>query len=181
MDSAKNLAQASTLMNSGEYRVALEELDDLLRDEPNNAKALDYAGVCCFELDELDSAISFYNMAIESAPKDSFAYAEKAKCLFMKRDFSGALKNFEMAQKFAKKKVKKAEFLVAEGYVELVVGKQEKGSELFMKAYGMDPIETVRMLERIFDGIYRDELMEGELHEMENFFNKLKKMNKRKR
>lgn len=79
------------------YRGALNDLNEAIKQDPKFIQAFNYRGYVKDELDDYHGALSDYNMAIALKGDYSEAYANRGRAKHKMRDFKGAMEDYTTA------------------------------------------------------------------------------------
>ena len=81
----------------GNQEKAIEEFDQVLRIEPEMAKAYNGRGIARTQHGDLDRAIADYDQALRIEPKLAYVYANRGSAWLGKKDHDKALADFNLA------------------------------------------------------------------------------------
>ena len=96
---APRLALAETYLTSGDYELAWQESERILKVSPENQSALLIGGLAYFRKGELDKALSFLRKAHALNPKDPVPYINTGAVYVAQKNYPRALKEYEEALK----------------------------------------------------------------------------------
>ena len=93
---------ASQAAQQGNYREALNQYVKAYELVPNNAAVCQNIGLMYYHLNNVDSAIFFYTLALAQNPKDTLSYYQRGSCYLDMNDNQKAFVDFTNYTKYTK-------------------------------------------------------------------------------
>lgn len=95
----KNNAEANELFKQGDFPKALQQYNETIKRNPNEAKYYCNRGVCFMKLMEYGRAVSDFEKCLQLDPNYSKAYSKKGDSHMMMKEYHKALETYESGMK----------------------------------------------------------------------------------
>ncbi|HDZ78664.1 MAG TPA: PEP-CTERM system TPR-repeat protein PrsT, partial [Gammaproteobacteria bacterium] len=164
---SEHLSRAENFFDEGNYKAASIELKNLLRQNPEHARARFLMGLLNLELKDGLSAEKELNKAKELGVDNKSILPPMARALILQNDYQGVLDlGVDQAQDWEPKP--KANFMVSRGLALLALGRKDESLDAIDNAFGSDPTSPYVLLAKA-----RLMMVNGEIAEARTVLNRL--------
>ncbi len=130
--------KAADYIDKKQFSLALDELQKALMNDPRNAEFLTVKGNVLDMMEKYKEAFEVYTRAIETNPKFSYAYNQRALLLMKFRETEAAIVDFNTALGFEKADTVRLSLLLNRGVAHKDIRKFEEAYDDFIAALKLD-------------------------------------------